>query len=209
MKHEWRKHEKEIYLPPTKPVIIDVPEFKYFTIEGAGDPNSANFAEYIGVLYSLSYAVKMSYKKGIEPKGYFAYTVYPLEGVWDLRPEAQKRQAGFDKKDLIYKLMIRQPDFVERDFAEQIIALTQEKKPHALLSTIKFETIGEGKCLQMLHLGSYDNEQESFRIMEDFAMAQGLRRISRVHKEIYLNDARKTAAEKLKTVLRFQIAAGK
>lgn len=206
MKHEWRKKEKGIYLPKNKPEIVDIPEFKYLTIEGEGNPNNDAFSEYIGVLYSLSYAVKMSYKKGIEPDGYFDYTVYPLEGVWDIKGDVKKNYTGtLNKDDLVFKLMIRQPDFVDLDFFDKIMILTKEKKPHDLLDSVNFETIKEGHCIQMLHLGSYDNEPESFKIMEDFALDHGLKRLSKIHKEIYLTDARKTAPEKLKTVLRFQV----
>jgi hypothetical protein len=77
MKHEWRKHEKQFYLPKNKPEIIDIPEFKFFSIRGQGNPNDDHFPDYIAVLYSLSYAVRMSPKKGIAPEGYFEYTVYP------------------------------------------------------------------------------------------------------------------------------------
>lgn len=206
MKHEWRKKEKEIYLPKNKPEIVEIPVFKYFTIHGEGDPNSDSFPEYIGVLYSLSYAVKMSYKKGMEPPGYFDYTVYPLEGVWDIKDEAKENFSGTINKDnLIFTLMIRQPDFVDRTFAEKMLELTKQKKPHPLLGNVKFETITERTCVQMLHSGSYDNEPESFKIMEEFAAENGLKRLSKIHKEIYLTDARKVAPEKLKTVLRFQV----
>ncbi|GAF04172.1 GyrI-like domain-containing protein [Saccharicrinis fermentans] len=206
MKHEWRKKEKEIYLPKNKPQTIKVPPYKYLTIEGQGNPNNQAFSEYIGVLYSLSYAIKMSYKKGSKPEGYIDYTVYPLEGIWDINEEAKKNFTGtINKDDLIYKLMIRQPDFVDTDFVQQIIAQTKDKKPHKLLSSVKFETIEEGTCIQMLHLGSYDNEPESFKLMEAYATEHDLERHSKIHKEIYLSDARKTAPEKLKTVLRFQV----
>lgn len=206
MKHEWRKKEKEIYLPKNEPETIDVPEFKFFTIEGEGNPNDAFFAEYIGVLYSLSYGVKMSPKKGMEPNGYFEYTVYPLEGVWDISEEAKKLNKGkLDKNDLVFKLMIRQPDFVDEEFTAKIVESVKEKKPHELLNKVKFEKIREGKCVQMMHLGSYENEPESFKIMEDFAEGENLSRKSKTHREIYLSDARKISPEKLKTVLRFQI----
>ncbi len=206
MKHEWRKHEKAIYLPKNKPEIIDVPEYKYFTIEGEGNPNSDKFPEYIGVLYSLSYAVKMSVKKGVEPAGYFDYTVYPLEGVWDINEEAKKTYDGtLNKDDLVFQLMIRQPDFVDEDFAEKMIALTKEKKPHKLLGQVKFEKIKEGACVQMMHLGSYDDEPESFKKMEEFASVENRIRLHKTHREIYLSDARKVVPEKLKTVLRFLI----
>jgi len=206
MKHEWRKKEKETYLPKSKPVTIKVPEYKFFTIEGSGNPNDDYFPEYIAVLYSLSYAVKMSPKKGLEPKGYFDYTVYPLEGVWDLNEEAKKKFDGkFNKNDLVFKLMIRQPDFVDEQFAMMMLEQTKKKKPHELLDNVKFEKVTDGECVQMMHLGSYDNEQESFKYMEVFAENENYSRISKVHREIYLSDARKVAPEKLKTVLRFQV----
>ncbi len=90
MKHEWRKKEKAIYFPKNKPEIIKVPSFQFITIEGEGNPNSDSFSEYIGVLYSLSYAIKMNLKKGYELKGYYDYTVYPPEGIWDINDEAKK-----------------------------------------------------------------------------------------------------------------------
>ena len=203
MKHEWKKNEKHFYLPKNKPELISIPKFKFFTIEGSGNPNDDFFAEYIGVLYSLSYGIKMSPKKGIEPKGYFDYTVYPLEGVWDLNEEAKKSFNGtINKNDLVFKLMIRQPDFVESDFALQILEYTKKKKPHDLLEKVRFEEIIEGDCIQMLHIGSYDDEPASFRIMESFAKQENYRRKTKTHREIYLSDARKVSPEKLKTVLR-------
>ncbi len=207
MKHEWRKHEKSIYIPKSKPEIIDIPKSKYFTIKGAGNPNDDGFSDYIGVLYSLSYAVKMSYKNGLEPEGYFDYTVYPLEGIWDITEEAKRNFTDtISKDDLIFKLMIRQPDFVSNEFAEIITKLTVRKKPHKLLEKVKFEELYDGKCIQMLHIGSYDTEPDSFKIMEEFALENGLKRLSKTHREIYLSDPRKVIPEKLKTVLRFSVA---
>ncbi len=206
MKHEWKKSEKQFYLPKNKPELINVPKFKFYTIEGKGNPNNDSFAEYIGVLYSLSYGIKMSPKKGIEPKGYFDYTVYPLEGIWDISEKAKKSYNGtINKDDLIFKLMIRQPDFVENDFALQILEHTKKKKPHDLLDKVNFEEIIEGDCVQMLHLGSYDNEPESFKLMDKFADNYNYKRKTMTHKEIYLSDARKVSPDKLKTVLRFNI----
>lgn len=206
MKFEWKKAEKNLYLPKSKPEQIAVPQFNFFSIKGKGNPNDAFFAEYIGVLYSLSYAVKMSPKQGNAPEGYFDYSVYPLEGVWDINEAAKVNFNGtINKNDLVFNLMIRQPDFVTPEYAIEIIERTKKKKPHELLNIVQFETINEGKCVQMMHLGSYDNEPESFRIMEDFAEQVGLKRNSHTHREIYLSDARKTLPEKLKTVLRFQV----
>jgi len=206
MKHEWRKKEKEIYLPKNKPGRIQVPEFGFFTIDGMGNPNDKKFPEYIRVLYSLSYAVKMSPKKGWAPEGYFDYAVYPLEGVWDIREEARQTFDGsLNKDDLVFKLMIRQPRFVNENYALSVIEKVKKSKAHELLGEVKFERMAEGDCIQMLHVGSYDQEPESFRIMEEFAEKENLTRLSKVHREIYLTDARKTQAEKLKTVLRFQV----
>ena len=101
--------------------------------------------------------------------------------------------------------MIRQPAFVDEEYALGIIEQVKKNKPHALLDQVKFEYISEGGCVQMLHLGSYDDEPKSFQKMEDHAAKENLRRVSNVHREIYLTDARKVAPEKLKTVLRFAV----
>lgn len=206
MKHEWKKTEKIYYLPKQKPEQISIPDFKFFTIEGKGNPNDDFFGKYIEVLYTLSYLIKMSPKRNEAPVGYFDYTVYPLEGVWDISEEAKKNFDGKINKDtLVFKLMIRQPDFVSNEYAQQIIETAQKKKPNELLNKVKFETISEGNCVQMLHCGSYDSEPETFAIMEDFAKQNNIKRISQIHREIYISDARKTAPDKLKTVLRFKV----
>lgn len=207
MKHEWRKKEKHIYLPKTTPLVVDVPAYQFLTISGEGNPNNEIFPEYIGVLYSLSYGIKMTLKKmETPPQGYNDYTVYPLEGVWDINEEAKKNYDGtLNKDDLVFELMIRQPAFVSQDFFEEILALTQKKKPHPLLEQVKLEEIEEKKCVQMLHIGPYDDEPASFAMMEAFATQEHLTRISKKHREIYLSDFRKVAPEKLKTVLRFQV----
>lgn len=207
MKHEWRKAEKNFYLPKKKPEKITIPSFNFFAIEGQGNPNDEFFGEYIGVLYSLSYAVKMSHKSGKAPKNFFDYTVYPLEGVWDISEEGKKNYDGkLDKDQLIFNLMIRQPEFVTPEFAAEILERTKKKKPHDLLENVNFITIEEGPCVQMKHVGSYDDEPASFAMMEDYCDSNGLTRLSKIHREIYLSDARKTEPDKLKTVLRFKIA---
>jgi hypothetical protein len=206
MKHEWKKAEKSFYLPGSNPEFIIIPSFKFFSVEGTGDPNDKSFGDYISVLYSLSYGVKMSPKKGLAPKDYFEYTVYPLEGVWDISEEAKKSpSATLDKSSLIFNLMIRQPDFVNAEYAEEIIIMTKKKKPHPLLDHVIFNSIEEGKCIQMLHVGSYNDEPLSFKRMEDFCLNNNFTRESKIHREIYLSDARKVSPDKLKTVLRFKI----
>ncbi|NEW84840.1 MAG: hypothetical protein GZ094_21070 [Mariniphaga sp.] len=207
MKHEWKKTEKNFYFPNVKPEKIVVPKFNFYTIEGVGNPNDDHFAEHVSVLFSLSYAIKMGLKSGeAVPKNYTDYAVYPLEGVWDMNEEAKRKMDGkLDKSTFVYKLMIRQPAFITADFAAENIELTKKKKPHALLDQVKFETIEEGSCVQMLHMGSFDNEPLSFKLMEQFAEEQLLKRKSLTHREIYLSDARKTIPERLRTILRFQV----
>lgn len=206
MKHEWKKAEKAFYLPKVRPEVVTVPAFNFFSIRGQGNPNDPTFSEYIGVLYSLSYAIRMSHKGDHAPEGYFEYTVYPLEGVWDITDEAKKVYDGsLDKDSLVFHLMIRQPDFVTTEYATETIARVQAKKPHDLLSEVEFGSIEEGASVQMMHLGSFENEPESFRKMEAFATEQGLKRKSLIHREIYLSDVRRVAPEKLKTVLRFGV----
>jgi len=206
MKHDWKKSEKLFYAPKAEPVKVTIPAMSFFTIKGEGNPNHPEFGEYISVLYALSYGVKMSPKQGFAPENYLEYSIYPLEGVWDLKEEARaKSMEELDKNALVFKLMIRQPDFVTTEFAAEVINRVSKKKPHPLLSEVKFETITEGDCVQMLHTGSYDNESASFARMEAFAEANGLKRLSKIHREIYLSDARKTSQEKLRTILRFQV----
>jgi len=206
MKHDWKKEEKAFYAPKSKPEQVYLPAMNFFSIRGEGNPNHPAFAEYIAVLYSLSYAVKMSPKSGHAPAGYFEYSVYPLEGVWDITNEAKhKPMETLDKDALVFNLMIRQPDFVTAGYASDIIEQVKKKKPHLLLDKVRFETIEEGNCVQILHLGSYDNEPQSFATMEAFAESEGLVRKYKTHREIYLSDVRKTVAEKLKTILRFRV----
>jgi hypothetical protein len=205
-KHEWRKKEKALYLPKNKPEVIDIPEFKFITIEGEGSPSDSVFTDYIGALYSLAYTIKMMPKKiDRQPKGYFDFTVYPLEGVWDINDKAKANFKGrINKEDLVYKLMIRQPDFVSENFYSEMLEVAKEKKKNPLLEQINFERLSEGRCVQMLHLGPFEDEPASFEIMEDYAKSEGVVRLSKMHREIYLSDPRKVAPEKLKTVLRFQ-----
>lgn len=207
VKYEWRKKEKSIYLPKHIPEIIDIPQFKFITIQGEGSPAESIFTDNIGALYSLAYTIKMTAKKmNVPPKGYFDFTVYPLEGIWDINDQAKACFDGtIDKDDFVYKLMIRQPEFVNEKFFLQMLAIAKQNKINPLLDQISYQCFTEGLCLQMLHLGPFEEEPASFEKMEQFAKDQGYRRISKVHREIYLSDARKVVPEKLKTVLRFQI----
>lgn len=200
-KYEWRKAEKCYYAPGKAPQLVDIPSFRFFTLAGKGNPNDTFFAEYIQCLFSLSYALKMQWKK----ENGFDYAVYPLEGIWSLLNPANQNDRVLDKDNLLFNLMIRQPDFVTEEYAAGIIEKVKAKKPHPLLDNVKFETITEGLCVQMLHTGSYDDEPMSFAEMNSFARDNNLSRISSAHREIYLSDARRVQPEKLKTILRFQV----
>ncbi len=201
MKYEWKKQEKELYMPKANPSLIEIPKLKFFMIRGKGNPNDEEFSEKIGVLYSLSYAVRMMPKNGYVPEGYFEYTVYPLEGIWDITEEGKNADI-LNKDELLYTIMIRQPDFVDNDVANRAIQMTRRKKPHPLLDEVEFGEIEDGLCVQMLHIGSYDDEPGSFKKMTEYIENNGLQRKNLTHREIYLNDFRKVEKEKLNTVLR-------
>nr|WP_307992056.1 GyrI-like domain-containing protein [uncultured Niameybacter sp.] len=204
MKHEYKKHEKELYCPKDKPVLVTVPKQKFFCIKGKGNPNSEDFAERIGVLYSLAYAVRMMPKNGFTPEGYFEYTVYPLEGLWDLTEEGRKSEV-LNKDELVYTIMIRQPDFVNEEVVEKAFEIVNKKKANPLLKEAYFDEIEDGLSVQILHIGSYDSEPESFNKMKAFIEDNGLQIKTLVHREIYLSDARRVEKDKLKTVLRYRV----
>ena len=204
MKFEWKKHAKELYIPKEKVELLTIPEFKFFMIKGKGNPNDKQFSEAIGVLYSLSYAIKMMPKSGVTPEGYFEYTVFPLEGIWDMS-EKGKQEGIFDKNELLYTIMIRQPEFVTKEMVKKAIEIVKKKKPHPLLEDVIFDTMEEGLCIQMLHVGSYDDEPRSFKRMKKYCEENNLERASENHREIYITDTRKTEKDKLKTVLRYKV----
>ncbi|WFB36743.1 GyrI-like domain-containing protein [Kiritimatiellota bacterium B12222] len=186
---------------------MQLPRYNFIRIRGQGNPNLEPFTERIRALYPIAYGIKMTAKKpGMAPPGHVDYTVYPLEGVWDITDEAKKTFTGtIHKDDLVYELMLRQPDFVTQDYFSQIVEAAQKKKANPLFDEIEFIELEEGRCVQMLHVGPFETEAASFEIMEQYAREQGLRRQSKVHREIYLSDFRKTVPEKLKTVLRFSV----
>ncbi len=202
-KYEWRMTEKAFYLPKEKgPHRIDVPEMKFFAVEGAGSPADGEFQARVGLLYALSYAVRMMPKSGWTPPGYQEYTVFPLEGVWTLDTDAW-RGGALDKTKLRYKLMIRQPRFVTPDVAARAMESARKKVPADLLDRTSFESFSDGPSVQMVHVGAYDTEPETFAAMDDYMKEHGLVRTERAHREIYLSDPRKVSPEKNRTLLRF------
>lgn len=205
VKHEWRKREKELYCPKQQALQITVPSMKFLVLDGVGNPNHAAFADDIEGLYSLSYGIKMLPKKGVTPDGYFDYTVYPLEALWKQIEHTEQ----FDKNNLQYRVMIRQPDFVTSDVLEAAIINVSKKKSLPRFKDVRLESIEDGDCVQILHVGPYDNEPESFMKVDEFRTAHNLQRVNdEWHREIYLSDARKVEPAKLKTVLRVQVKKG-
>ena len=202
-KYEWRKTEKAFYLPKEKgPLEIDIPEMKFFVVDGAGSPADEEFQARVGLLYTLSYTVRMMPKSGWTPPDYQEYTVFPLEGVWRLDTDAW-RGGALDKTKLRYRLMIRQPWFVTSDVAARAMESARKKVSADLLERASFEIFTDGPSVQMLHVGPYDTEPETFAAMNAFMQQHKLVRTEQAHREIYLSDPRKVSPEKNRTLLRF------
>jgi len=204
VKYEWKKEEKEIYLSKQEPTLVNVPKSKYFCIKGKGNPNNEDFAKRVEALYTLSYAVRMMPKNGYTPDGYFEYTVYPLEGLWDLTEEGRKSET-LNKDELLYTIMIKQPDFVTEEVVNIAFQIAKKKKNNPLIDEVYFDEIEDGLSVQMLHIGDYDSEVETFNKMKEFIENNNLEIKTLVHREIYLSDPRKTDKNKLKTVLRYRV----
>ena len=207
MAFDYKKEYKEFYLPPAKPGIVTIPAMNFVAVRGSGNPNDED-GEYkaaLELLYGIAFTLKMSYKGSHRIDGYFEYVVPPLEGFW-----WQEGVAGIDyahKNDFQWISVIRLPDFVTKaDFDWAVAEATAKKKRD--FSKVEFLTYEEGLCVQCMHLGSYDNEPATVQLMNDFAKAQGYQIAIddvRRHHEIYLSDPRRTAPEKLKTVIRHPI----
>ena len=210
MPFDYKKEYKEFYLPPKKPQIITVPAMNFVAVQGKGDPNEPD-GEYkaaMELLYGIAFTIKMSYKGSHRIDGYFEYVVPPLEGLW--------HQAGVDGVDPAHKetfewtSMIRLPEFVTReDFAWAVETAAKKKKLDC--SCAEFLTIEEGLCVQMLHVGSYDDEPATVAAMDAFLQENGYVNDfgeTRLHHEIYLSDPRKTPPEKRRTVIRHPVKKG-
>ena len=199
---ERKTLDKLLYKPSKDPILMEVPSLTFVVIEGQGDPGGVEFQLATAALYSLSYAVRMSYKGKEAPEGWYEYKVYPLEGVWDLVDKDKSLQ---DKSNFKYRLMIRQPDFLKPELFGRLLEIVSHKKPNPFLAQIRLEEMEEGLCCQLLHMGPYEDEPASFARMESWLQGEGYRRLSRVHREIYLSDPGRTEPGKLKTLLRVQV----
>ncbi|SDI44200.1 hypothetical protein SAMN05421493_11477 [Pseudobutyrivibrio sp. 49] len=207
MAFDYKKEHKEFYMPKNKPAIVDIPVMNYIAVRGQGNPNEegSEYKKSIELLYGIAYTIKMSKKGSHQIEGYFDYVVPPLEGFW-----WQENQEGIDyarKEEFKFISVIRLPDFVTKeDFDWAIQEATAKKKMD--FSIVEFLTYEEGLCVQCMHIGSYDDEPTTVELMHKYMEEQGyILDITdlRLHHEIYLNDARKVAPEKLKTVVRHPI----
>ncbi|MEG1564922.1 MAG: GyrI-like domain-containing protein, partial [Bacteroides sp.] len=202
-----KKEYKEFYLPKDKPVIVTVPAANYIAVRGTGDPNEEGgaYKSAVGVLYAIAYTIKMSKIGDHRIDRYFDFVVPPLEGFW--------WQDGIDGVDYTNKVMfhwisvIRLPDFVtQADFDWAVCEATSKKKLDC--QTAEFLTIDEGLCVQIMHIGAFDDEPATMAKMDAFLAENGYENDftdTRLHHEIYLSDARKVAKENWKTVIRHPI----
>ena len=207
MAFDFKKEYKEFYMPKNKPEIVIVPKANYIAVRGKGDPNDEGgaYQQAISVLYAVAYTLKMSYKTDYKIKGFFEYVVPPLEGFW-----WQENTDGVDytdKSTFNWISVIRLPDFITKeDFEWAVETATNKKK--LVCSSAEFMTIEEGVCVQIMHLGAFDDEPATVALMDAYLEQNGYvndMNAERLHHEIYLSDARKVTPEKWKTVIRHPI----
>lgn len=201
---DYKKIEKKLYQPKTVPSIIDVPEMVFIAVDGRGNPNeNVDYTNAIEILYGLSYAIKMNNKSIQE------YVVPPLEGFWQVDDDFRGGGAPIvDKNKFIWRMLIRQPEFVTKEIFEAAKVMLSKKKPLLDLSKAQLTKINEGLSVQVMHIGSYDDEPATIMAIEKYAIENGyLININetRHHHEIYLSDPRKVEASKMKTIIRHPI----
>ena len=207
MAFDYKKEYKEFYLPPKTPTIIDVPEMNYIAVRGKGDPNKPDgeYKEAMGLLYAIAFTIKMSYKGSHKIDGYFSYVVPPLEGLWWQNDSAEIDYTH--KENFEWIAMIRLPEFVTREEFDWAIAEATVKKKTDF-SKVFYFTYKEGLSVQCMHIGSYDEEPATILKMNAFIKEHNYYTdisSERLHHEIYLSDPRRTAPEKLRTVIRHPI----
>ncbi len=207
MAYDFKKEQKEIYNPKTKPSIIRMPKVNYLAVRGKGNPNDVDgeYAKSIGLLYPVAYAIRMSYKGDYKIEGYFEYVVPPLEGFWWI--DGLKGMDSSRKDDLKWVSVLRLPDFVkEEDFKWAINQVESKKKIDC--SKVEFLTYDEGLCVQCMHIGHFDDEQKTVELMQKYIAEEGYIEdfeSGRHHHEVYISDIRKVQPEKWKTIVRHPI----
>jgi hypothetical protein len=196
---DLKKALKPLYTAsPSKPVLIDVPPMNCLMVDGTGDPNSTTFQEAVGTLYSVAYTMKFSFKK----EKAIDYPVMALEGVWsadDIADFLSEKRENWK-----WTLFMVLPDVVTKKDAVAAITSVKKKAKFPRFPEVRFEKFAEGKAAQILHVGPYSTESETVQRLHRFIEEQGLRLRGR-HHEIYLGDPRRSAPEKLKTIIRHPV----
>lgn len=212
-KLDYKKEYRDLYMPKKTPSIIEVPKMNFIMVKGKGDPNtSIEYKNAMEILYGLSFTIKMS-KLSKDPldkiDGYFEYVVPPLEGFWWIDNEDFDGLNITDKNNLSWYSMIRQPEFVTKEVFEKSKEKLKIKKSDIDFSNTYFKEIEEGLCVQIMHMGSYDDESISIEKMNSFINEKGYENDfskQRLHHEIYLSDPRRVKnINNLKTVIRHPI----
>jgi len=204
---DYKKEFKDLYSPKNQPSIINVPEIAFVAVEGKGDPNEENgeYKKAVELLYNIQYTIKMSKKGSNIPEGYFDYVVPPLEGFWWFSNNAKIPPK--DKSKYNWLSIIRLPEYVNKKVFEWTCEeVTKKKKIET--GKAKFLKIKEGLCVQCMHIGSFDDEIKTIKLIDEFIVNNGLVHDindTRRHHEIYLSDPRKTDKEKMKTILRIPV----
>ncbi|MDR1687555.1 MAG: GyrI-like domain-containing protein [Clostridiales bacterium] len=206
---DYKKEYSDLYMPKSKPGIVNVPEMIFIMADGTGNPNTSPlYKNAMEILYGLSYSIKMSKMSGSQPEGYFEYVVPPLEGLWWGTEGYFDGTNITDKDKFCWTSMIRQPEFVTPEVFEAANRTLGKKKPELDLSISRLVTFTEGLCAQIMHQGSYDTESETIAVLEKFIAESGYKidiSDKRRHHEIYLGDPRKVKAESLRTVIRHPV----
>ena len=207
MPFDFKREYRAFYQPSREPALIGVPPMNYVAVAGCGDPNDpqGEYARALAVLYAVAYTIKMSKTGSRRIEGYFDFVVPPLEGFW-----WQEGVDGVDytrKADFRWLSAIRLPDFVAAaDFDWAVGEAARKKKLDC--ASARLVRVGEGLCAQALHVGPYDDEPETIARLEAFIRESGCALDftgERRHHEIYLTDPRRTAPEKMKTVIRLPV----
>lgn len=178
--------------------VVEVPPLRYLMVDGHGDPNTtAQYADAVAALFGTAYRLKFLSKTELGRD----YVVMPLEGLWwsdDMATFTTSR----DKSRWSWTMMILVPEWIEEVHVERARRAAAEKGDSAALGSLRLGDLAEGTCVQTLHVGSYDDEAPVLADMhERFIPAHGLRMTGR-HHEIYLTDPRRSAPERLRTILR-------
>ena len=207
MAFDFKKEYREFYLPGKKPQIVTIPKLNYIAVRGSGDPNDegGEYKKAIELLYSIAFTIKMSKRSDHRIEGYFDYVVPPLEGFW-WQDGAKDIDYGH-KEDFKWISVIRLPDFVSKDDFDWAVSQAANKKKMDF-SQVEFITIEEGMCVQCMHIGSYDDEPQTVKLMDEYINENGYENdlsMTRLHHEIYLSDARKVPNDRLRTVIRHPI----